>query len=256
MNYNKIIIGSSNATADALKKHILTLDLSLSYAQMMLNRVNGIYKDQCVDTYYIAQDNGEMFSRLWNGWGKHKDAVGNFGNFLTLEKARGMGLGRELLSMWNKDISEREDIPLALFCSAGSKELVSLYSKFGFRLAVRNTETGPLYKPLKDSPDTFVEFCEKYYTPTKKLFAKKATVEYRHEIDCLLKFALFDNGLKFGFDEASSLEEILVFDKNVKANILFTEDNKVAGWQIILSDGTVKTQVYPQYEGIKIVNVY
>ncbi len=132
MNYNKIIIGSSNTTADALKKHILTLDLSLSYAQMMLNRVNGIYKDQCVDTYYIAQDNGEMFSRLWNGWGKHTNAVGNFGNFLTLEKARGMGLGRELLSMWNKDISEREDIPLALFLQCGKQGTCFVIFKIRF----------------------------------------------------------------------------------------------------------------------------
>ena len=101
-----------------------------------------------------------------------------------------------------------------------------------------------------------MEFCEKYYTPTDVLYAKNATVEFRHEIDCLLKFALLDRGVEFGFEEASSIEKILVFDNNIKANILFTKDNKVAGWQIILSDGTIKTQVFPAYEGIKIENAY
>ena len=45
----------------------------------------------------------------------------------------------------------------------------------------------------------------------------------------------------------SSIEETLVFDKNYDVNILFTKDNKVGGWQIILPDGNVKNQVYPLY---------
>lgn len=256
MKYTKFVAGVDNESTPALKEHILTLNLSLSYAKMISNRVEGLYKNQCTDVYFVAHDNGKMFSRLWHGWGNHNNSIGNFGNFLTIEEARGMGIGREMLKMWCDDIKKRENLPLGLFCSAGSKELVKLYSKFGFRLAVRGTEVGPLYKPLGESPETFVEFCEKYYTPTDKIYAKKANVEYRHEIDCLLKFALLDNGLKFGFDEVSCIEEIFAFDTNFSANILFTSNDRVAGWQIILPDGTVKTQVYPIYNDVKIENVF
>lgn len=256
MKYNKFVAGVDDESTPALKDHVSKLDLTLSYAKMICNRVDGKYKDQCTDIYFVAHEDNKMFSRLWYGWGNHKNLIGNFGNFLTIEEARGMGIGREMLKMWNDDVAKRQELPLGLFCSAGSKELVSLYAKFGFRLAVRNTEVGPLYKPLGDSPETFFEFCEKYYTPTEKLYAKKATVEYRHEIDCLLKFALLDRGLTFGFDEASCIEETLVFNKNIDVNILFTEDNKVGGWQIILPDGTVKNQVFPAYIDTKIENVF
>lgn len=253
MKVEKIIAGSKDNTALILKKHVEKLNMDLSYARMMLHRVSGNVKDECIDTYYICHENNVLLSRLWNGWGNHKNAIGNFGNFLTIEEARGKGLGGKLLSMWFDDISKRDDLPLALFCSAGSKELVSLYSKYGFKLAVRNTKVGPLYKPLKNSPDTFFEFCKEYYSPSSKLTAKKATVQYRHEIDCLLKFALLDLGLNFGFEEASCLEEILMGVVDTKAEILFTDDNKVAGWRLLFSDGSIKTQVYPLYENLSVV---
>ena len=254
MDFSKIIIdGESSSALRALKEHINTLDKTLSYAKMMEYRTNGMAKDECIDTYYIAYENEKMLSRLWNGWGRHENAIGNFGNFLTLEEARGKGVGGKLLKMWIDDISARQDSPLGLFCSAGSVELVNLYAKYGFSLAVKNTITGPLYKPLNDSPLTFSEFCEKYYTPSDKLYVRKASVEYRHEIDCLLKFALLNNDVEFGFEEAKSIEEILMF-KKYGANILFTKDNKVAGWQILLSDGCVKTQVYPLYNDSEIIH--
>ncbi len=253
MEFSKILIGDKNTGGlEALKKNIDSLDKNLSYAKMMEYRICGNAENLCTDIYYVAHENGKMLTRLWNGWGKHKDAIGNFGNFLTVEEARGNGIGGKILSMWYDDILNREDVPLALFCSAGSVELVKLYSKFGFKLAVKDTVTGPLYKPLKNSPDTFIEFCNSYYSESHKLFAKKATVEYRHEIDCLLKFALLNNGIEFGFDEVKSVEEVLMFE-NFESYILFTKDNKAAGWQIVLSDGTVKTQLHPLYANSEII---
>jgi hypothetical protein len=255
MEVFKIIPGNENnaAALDALKEHIKTLDNTLSYAKMINYRVNGYAAEECNDIYYVAVENGKFLSRLWNGWGKHKNAIGNFGNFYTDITARGKGIGGTLLSKWYEDISACDNAPLALFCSAGSKELVSLYKKHGFSLAVRNTETGPLYKPLNDSPDNFEAFCKKYYKPSDVLFSKKATVEYRHEIDLLLKFALLDLGLTFGFAGVSSLEEVLMLKENCDANILFTNENVVAGWQFVDESGKVYTQVYPIYTDAKII---
>ncbi len=248
MELVKFIVGSNEKAAHILKEHIEKLDMDLSYARMMFNRVDGKVSDECVDTYYIAYEDNSLLTRLWNGWGKHKDAIGNFGNFLTVDEARGKGIGGKVLSMWYEDISSRTDLPLGLFCSAGSKELVSLYKKYGFNLAVRGTETGPLFKPLGNSPSSFVDFCKEYYVPSENLYVKSATVEYRHEVDCLLKFALMDNDLTFGFDEIHSIEEALVFENDYNTEILFTDLNRVAGWQITLPDGTIKKQVYPLYD--------
>ncbi len=254
----KIIPNILNSGCDAhiaLKEHIDLLDMTYSYAKMMQYRIAGFSSEECNDIYYVAYEDGKMLSRLWNGWGRHKNAIGNFGNFLTIPEARGKGYGGLLLEMWFKDINEHEDAPLGLFCSAGSKELVALYKKFGFRLAVRNTETGPLYKPLKDSPETFEELYKKYYVPSEKLIAKAATIEYRHEIDLLLKFALLDLGEQFGFEEVGSLEEVFMLKPECSAKILFTENGNVAGWQYINEQGKVFTQVYPLYKDVQIINL-
>ena len=57
-----------------------------SYLPMMKHRVAGKAADACHDTYYIAMEGDEIISRLWHGWGKHPNAVGNFGNFMTKEE--------------------------------------------------------------------------------------------------------------------------------------------------------------------------
>ena len=61
-----------------------------SYAEVMRLRVAGALAGECTDTYFVALDAGKCVSRLWNGWGRHEGAIGNFGNFLTLEEYRGL----------------------------------------------------------------------------------------------------------------------------------------------------------------------
>ena len=71
-------------------------------------------------------------------------------------------------------------------------------------------------------------------------------MQYRHEIDCLLKFALIDEERKLEIGAVQSAEEMLLYRPG-QCNMLFTEQGHCVGWEV---DGTV--QVHPQYEGIKI----
>ena len=87
----------------------------VAHTEIIRRRLQGEFADLCTDNYYIAHENGRCYSRLWTGWGKHKDAVGNFGHFLTLSEKRGQGLGREIIKKWKADIKGRGDAPLALF---------------------------------------------------------------------------------------------------------------------------------------------
>ena len=216
-----------------------------SYADVMRLRVAGALTDACTDTYFLALDGDACVSRLWNGWGRHEDAIGNFGNFLTLEQYRGQGIGTRLLEEWYADLQARDDKPLALFCTSAPRA-ARMYEAYGMRPIVKGADYGPSYMPIGDSPDDFEAFCDAYYQPTSALNVKPATFAWRHEIDLLLKFALLQRGLPFGFDGMPSLEQALLSAPE-KTALLFTDHGRCVGWSV---DGQV--QVYPAYENLKI----
>ncbi len=246
MKFDVYIPGKEmNEAGVALGAMLQDYDPGVSYADMMRLRISGKLSDQCVDTYFVAHEAGVCYSRLWHGWGKHKDAVGNFGNFMTLESCRGQGIGKQMLTLWYDDLTHRQDVPLALFCSAAERP-AQLYYPYGFRPAIEGRTYGPLYRPLGNSPETFRQFCEMYYQPADFLVSRPATVQYRHEVDCLLKFALIDQGLKLGIGEQQSVEEVLLY-KPGQCNMLFTEQGRCVGWEM---NGI--TQVHPQYTNVKI----
>lgn len=211
-----------------------------SYADMIRLRISGGAAAECEDTYYVALEGEKCLSRLWNGWGRHENTVGNFGNFLTLEQARGQGIGGKMLRFWFDDLTGRERKPIGLFCSA-KEEIAPIYFPYGFRPALSGRTAGPLYMPLGDSPESFRGFCENYYQPADFLVRRKATVGWRHEIDCLLRFALMEEGLPFGVGEGINLEAALLYHPG-KAELLFTESGRCVGW---LFDG--EKQVFPAY---------
>ena len=215
-----------------------------SYADMIRLRISGRAAEECEDTYFVALEGGKCMSRLWNGWGRHKDAIGNFGNFLTAEEARGTGVGRELLRMWLQDLEEKAEKPLALFCSA-YENIAPIYFPYGFRVAVSKGTVRYLYKPVGDSPETFQEFCALYYRPSAVLHRRPASIGWRHEIDCLLKFARADRGLDFGFD-GINLEAALLYHPG-KAELLFAECGRCVGWMF-----AGEKQVHPDYENAAI----
>ena len=234
-------------SAKALEKALIGLDPNMSYSQMMRMRASGKASAECTDVYYLCCDGDDnLISRLWMGWGKHENSVGNWGNFFTSPKHRGQGIGRKMLDMWQADLSERHDLPTALFCTAGDEGLVRLYAPYGFRPALKNATCGPLYCPLGDSPESFEDFCREYYKPAKSIEFKPATLEWRHEIDCLYKFAMLDVGLEYLPHGMSSLESALL-ENDINAEIIFTDANIPVGLASINKDGKKSITVHPNY---------
>lgn len=233
----------------ALAAWLAETDTDRSYLPMMQYRVAGKAAQLCNDTYYIAMNGGNVVSRLWHGWGKHANAVGNFGNFLTKDEVQGQGIGRKVLDTWYEDLQQTQDQPLGLFCSAKNGYLIDLYGGYGFTQAVIKPTFSMLYKPLGDSPSTFAELCEDYYCEAKSLVVRPATVQWRHEIDCLLKFAMAAQGETFGLPGCKTLEEAIVWPNIGNAQLLFTEKDRPVGWSFTGADGVTHWQIHPRYAG-------
>ena len=237
--------GVINEAGKAISQMLKDYQIGKTFADMMRLRVSGQVSDQCSDTFYVAHRQGSCYSRLWNGWGRHKDAIGNFGNFMTLEECRGQGIGKQMMQLWHEDILQRPDKPLGLFCT-GNQLVAPLYYGYGFRAAGKGWAGGNLYLPLGGSPETFDAFCDMYYEPSEKLFTRPACIGYRHEIDCLLRFYFMEQGLQFEINELMKIEQALLYDPN-RVEMLFTESGRCVGWQ---ADGT--RRIHPRYKDVKI----
>lgn len=249
MIIEKYIAGDGETTAQKILYNMLKDENpGVSYADMLRYRVSGKAAVSCNDIYYIAHQDEKCLSRLWNGWGKHDSAVGNFGNFCTTEEMRGKGIGKRMLAVWFEDLQSLLNPPLALLCTADSRA-AQLYFPYGFKPAISDREYGPLYMPIGNSPQTFKEFCDMYYIPANKLIRRPADIEWRHEIDCLLKFAFIERGLSFGIGEVSSVEEALLYSPE-KVEMIFTENARCVGW---IYKG--KIQVYPTYKNMEITSL-
>ena len=90
----------------AIAKMMEGVNEGRSYADMMRLRISGGVSDQCEDTYFVAREGEECLSRLWHGWGKHENAIGNFGNFMTREDLQGQGIGKQMMALWQQTIDQ------------------------------------------------------------------------------------------------------------------------------------------------------
>ena len=234
-----------NEAGVALSNMIKDLDLGVAYADTLRIRVSGGASKESIDRYYVAHENGICYSRHWNGWGRHENAIGNFGHFFTIEEMRGKGIGKRLLEMWHEDLMLQSDKPLVLCCTAGERP-GKMYEPYGFLRVREGANWGPMFMPLGDTPKNFRSLCDMYYEPSDTLICKKATLEWRHEIDCLLKFAFFDRGIDFDIGNVSYIEHALLHYPN-DTRLIFTDENRCVGWML----GN-EVRLYPEYDAKKI----
>ena len=233
--------------ADALKDALAFLDVGASYSDMMRLRASGGAAEECRDVYYLCtNEQNRLISRLWMGWGKHAGAVGNWGNFFTDEAFRGRGIGTKMLELWYADMISRTDVPVAFFCTTGAEKTARMYAPYGFRCAIKGATFGPMYCPLGNSPETFEEFCEQYYKPANALEFRPASIGWRHEIDCLYKFAMLALGSDYLPRGVESLERAIL-DNDKSVELIFTDKNIPVGVCRTGKDGKKDITVYPSY---------
>ena len=92
MIFEKYVPGQEkNAAFAAIADMVGGITDGRSYASMMARRISGAVAHECHDPFYVAHEDGKAASRLWMGWGRHKDAIGNWGNFYTVEAYRRRG---------------------------------------------------------------------------------------------------------------------------------------------------------------------
>ncbi|MBE6658660.1 MAG: GNAT family N-acetyltransferase [Ruminococcaceae bacterium] len=221
-------------------------DIILPEDHYMRMRLSGALSEQCRDYYFLAHENGVGLSRIWMCHGLHTNAAANWGAVYTPEEHRGHGYCRTLLEYCFAELDRMEQPPSALFCTAGTLELTNLYRRYGFVPALAGRDRGPLYRPMGKSPADFASFCEAYYTPARSLLVRDADFGMRNEIDCLLRFALWDRGLSFGIGEATDLWPILMKERG-RAKVILTEDRRCVGWML---NGEI--QLHPQYRGLPL----
>ena len=210
--------------------------------EYMHMRMSGALTDVCRDIYFVTHEGETGYSRIWMCYGNHDGAVGNWGAVYTPDEYRGKGYCAMTLDFCFDEIKKAKEKPLALFCSAGS--IAQVYKRYGFVPAIKGTESGPMYCPLGDSPKTFAEFCEQYYTQTDELIVVDADFGRRNEIDCLLRFALIDIGESFGICGENDLY-VLLMKQPDRAKIVLTKEGKTVGWSV---DGVM--QLHHKYRGI------
>lgn len=234
----KYIVGSGNNTVYKALFEMIPQDDTYMHL-----RLSGALCDVCNDIYFLTHKDGKGLSRIWMGYGKQEGAVCNWGAVFTPEEYRGKGYCGRTLDYCFGEIDSMETPPPALFCSAGS--MAPIYAKYGFVPALKGTDSGPMYRPCGDSPKSFREFCEGYYTSTEELLVVDAHFGWRNEIDCLLKFALWDMGEAFGIGEARDLSALLMQSPK-RARILLSRENRCVGWEV---DGI--RQLHPKYRHIE-----
>ena len=254
----KVNSPAAEAAAMSLRR-LVKCESDSSYARMMAFRLGGGAAAECEDVYFIATDGGRCVSRLWFGWGKHAGAVGNFGNFRTANELQGQGIGGRLFTMLAEALCLESKPPLALFCTSDKPHLVRLYGKIGFRPALADTASGPLYCPLADSPESFAEFRRWYYRPALRLHLRPGTVGRRHEIDCLLNFALRDEGEDTearpgGFSSFEAAFLAVTENPSLgKLEVLTTEDERTVGWAFTPSGGEREMLFHPGFRELPIL---
>lgn len=262
IRYDTFLPGGINSqeaanAADALDR-IVQAESDQPYARMIRYRLKGKAANECEDRYFIAMEDGHCVSRIWYGWGRHGAAVGNFGNFRTADDHQRRGIGRTLLDMLTASIRNSNDLPTALFCTSSKPHLVRMYAPLGFRPAIAGTDRGMLYCPLGDSPETFEDFCREYYRPAQALFFEPGTVGFRHELDCLLGFALCAAGepRTYGLKSFPTYESaFLALAENPslgKLERVGTDDGRTVGWAFTPADGEREIQLHPAFRNMKI----
>ena len=118
-----------NDAYTALEEMIRDIDKEKPYADMMRLRVSGQVSSACNDVYYVAHELGRALARHWNGWGKHPDAIGNWGNFYTDEQYRGQGIGGKLI-----EFAKTQFAVTFLWALEKNTDAIRFYQSHGFHL--------------------------------------------------------------------------------------------------------------------------
>jgi GNAT superfamily N-acetyltransferase len=217
---------------------------------------DGKYAECAADHYFVGMVDEVIAGQIWFGWGKHDDPVANFGQVYVDEAFRGAGVTSVIMDYFHCEF--RNSPVIGCFCTCSVPWIRKLYTPYGFRPTFDGSNR--LYCPGKGWPDEFKDLVADYYKPSKSLKVIYGTMEYRHEIDCLLAFTMQLNKMSFDRVFASSAVtsyQDAIFKKEDGRGELFValnDDGHCVGWTFCLAplpdDSTVfiDYELLPEYE--------
>ena len=213
-------------------------------------RSDGKYADCSVDRYFIGEINGRIAGQVWYGWGCHKRPVANFGQVYVDLDFRGLGITNILMKYLHADF---ESSPvMGAMCTCMAPWITDIYRPYGFHQTYPDSPR--LYCPGAGSPFDFKDLSEEYYKNSSALRVLPGTMEYRHEIDCLLKFTLelkkktaqrnFVASAVTSYQDALFKQE----DKQGRIFVVLSDDGRCIGWSFCLAPLPDTTAVFLDYE--------
>jgi predicted GNAT family acetyltransferase len=203
------------------------------------SRLAGDFQQICDDRYFFAEIDGEVIGQMWYGWGRHEAPVANFGQVFVATRHRKKGIAQRLFATFQRHFADNSP-SVAAFCSTGNEWVANIYRCGGFRCIDPKASYGPLYCPKPGQPEIFDDFAEAFYRGHCDQPAQihPATMAYRHEIDCVLKFTLIRKGL---LPEPCPSFQQAYFDHcdgKGTLQLYMSAQNRALGWRFIPQDGS------------------
>lgn len=214
------------------------------------SRVDGKYSNCAEDRYFIGEIDGKIAGQVWFGWGKHKSPAANFGQVYVDPDYRGLDITSTIMKYWNNEFTSSS--VLGAMCTCSIPKIRALYMPFGFRQTY--SDSNRLYCPGKQSPENFKDLSDSYYQPASDIQVISGSMEYRHEIDCLLKFTMELNKWKsdriFVSSAVTSFQDAIFKQEDGRGQIFvaLTEKGHCIGWSFCLAPLPDKSATFFDYE--------
>jgi len=222
------------------------------------SRSDGKYADCSIDRYCTGEIDGRIAGQVWYGWGRHERPAANFGQVYVDRDYRGLGVTNILMKYLHEDFKTSPVI--GAMCTCSVPWIRDIYKPYGFHQTYPDSPR--LYCPGPGSPFEFKDLAEQYYRSGFALRVVPGTMEYRHEIDCLLKFTL---ELKkktvlrsFAASAVTSYQDALFKQEDNRGRIfvVLTLDGRCVGWTFCLaplpdaSSFFLDYEIHPDYEAL------
>ena len=214
------------------------------------SRADGKYADCAVDYYFVGEIGDRIAGQVWFGWGKHENPAANFGQVYVDMDFRGLGITKILMKYFEREFAQSPVI--GAMCTCSKPKIFALYEPSGFHYIYSGSSR--LYCAGTEAPYDFKDLTESYYQKSSSLRVIPGTMEYRHEIDCLLAFTRelnsWDNGRRFAASAVTSYQDAVFKQEDGLGNIFvaLADNGHCVGWSFYMSPLPDTSTVFMDYE--------
>ncbi|MBQ6473125.1 MAG: GNAT family N-acetyltransferase [Victivallales bacterium] len=196
------------------------------------SRLEGKYVPCCQDHFYFGKINGQMVGHIWFEYGRHDQPIADFGHVYTVPEQRGKGVASALLPYFRADFESSPAV--AAFCSNSKEGIAAIYIRNGFQPILPGTKAGKLgmYKQHRGE-NAFQKFTADYYQgKADDVHLTPGTMEWKHELDCLLHFTGRTRPRAFLSNLVGTYGKAIFYQEDNGGQVLaaLTAEGRCVGW--------------------------